>query len=54
MEITRRIFLGAAAVFLAPAFAARRCVEAVRGLVYPGPVRPLNDEQVKRPGKWAG
>ncbi|GEM_PF-1384810 len=31
-----------------------RVVQALRGRYYPGPVRPLDQESVSRPGKWAG
>lgn len=31
-----------------------RVVRALRGKFYPGPVRPLDKENVSRPGKWAG
>lgn len=54
MELTRRVFLGAAALLLAPSLAAKRCVEAVRARIYPGPIRSLDAAEIKRPGKWAG
>lgn len=31
-----------------------RVVRAMPGRVYPGPVRPLDDENIRRPGEWAG
>ena len=31
-----------------------KVVRALRGKIYPGPVRPLDKESVSRRGKWAG
>ena len=29
-------------------------IRALRGKPYPGPLQPLKEEEIKRPGKWAG
>jgi hypothetical protein len=31
-----------------------RVLTALRGRRYPGPVSTLSDEEIKRPGRWAG
>jgi hypothetical protein len=64
MELKRRNFiaLGAAAFAVAGtgvwawlrARAPVRWLVAVRGGRYPGPVRPLDEREMKQPGKWIG
>ena len=64
MEMTRRGFvaaLGAAvagtlagATWLAVRLSPRRMVTAVRGRTFPGKLRPLRDEDIRTPGRWAG
>ena len=31
-----------------------RCVRAVRSRLYPGPLKRLDNADIKRPGRWAG
>lgn len=31
-----------------------RCVQAVRGRIYPGPVKEIDDGEIGGPGRWAG
>lgn len=64
MEVGRRRFLGGllavGAALLAPLLPhlerllPARCVEAVRGRLYPGPVREMDEGEVGSPGRWAG
>jgi len=57
----RRAFLGsllaAAAALALPLLRGllpARWTEAVRGRLYPGPVRDMDPAEVRRPGRWAG
>ena len=56
MVMMRRGFLRLAigALLAAPVRWVARCTVAVRARRYPGPVRPLDEANVRRPGKWAG
>lgn len=64
MEVGRRTFLGlmlaAGAALAAPMLPLfrrilpARFVEAVRSRLYPGPVRPLDMAEIRKPGRWAG
>ncbi|MHC4974183.1 MAG: hypothetical protein ACYTG3_17830 [Planctomycetota bacterium] len=55
-----RICLGIGATAVAPLLPLlERClparvVHAIRSHRYPGPVRPLRDEEITRPGRWMG
>jgi hypothetical protein len=64
MELKRRQFmkllLGAAAVLAVAGWglirraSPRRVIQAWRVRRYPGPVRALDEAQVRQPGPWAG
>lgn len=55
-----RLFLGLGATAVAPLLPLlERClparvVQAIRSRRYPGPVVPLCDEEVSKPGRWMG
>ena len=64
MEMTRRTFvatLAAAgtglltgAAWVARRLAPQRILSAARGRFFPGKIRPLKENEVIEPGKWAG
>lgn len=64
MEVGRRTFvgllIGAGVALATPALSLlerllpARYTEAVRSRRYPGPVRDLDDREIRRPGRWAG
>ncbi len=64
MEVIRRRFikvlLGALGLAVTPALAILShiapeiWVEAVRGSVYPGPLKHMDEAEVARRGRWAG
>jgi hypothetical protein len=64
MELKRRHFIGACGAALAAAAAGGwtwfrrqppvRWLVALRGGRYPGPVRPLDEQDLKKPGRWLG
>ena len=61
MDLERRQFFGvvAAAATAALGWTAHRVnpvrwVEAVRSRIYPGPIKPFNAADVRRPDPWAG
>lgn len=64
MELKRRTFLGACSAALVAAGAGGwtwlrrqppvRWLIALRAGRYPGPVRPLDESDMKRPGRWLG
>lgn len=54
MEIGRRGFIGAILGFLVDRILPRPVVEAIHVHRYPGPVRELDEEEVRKIGPWAG
>ncbi len=65
MELNRRhfverVFAAAAAAVVLPTDALasrllpRRYTEALRSRLYPGPLKRLRHEEVRKQGKWAG
>jgi hypothetical protein len=62
MDMNRRHFMKSLGrgllVLTAPvvwtAHGIRRVVHAARGARYPGPIKPLDAKEIRRPGKWAG
>ena len=64
MELKRRHFIGVCGAALAAAATGGwtwlrskppvRWLVAVRGGRYPGPVRPLDENDLKKPGHWLG
>ena len=64
MELKRRNFIGVCGALLATAATGSwawlrsrppvRWLTAVRGGRYPGPVRPLDEKELKKPGRWLG
>ena len=55
MDLTRRHFIRNAILLLAPIVVApRKWLTAIRARVYPGPIAPLDPEQIRQPAKWAG
>ena len=55
-----RLLLAAGAAAAAPLlpvlerFLPTRFVHAIRCRRYPGPVAPLRDEEIRKPGRWMG
>ena len=55
-----RLLLGVGATAAAPLlpvlewFLPARVVHAIRCRRYPGPVEPLRDEEIRKPGRWMG
>lgn len=64
MELKRRNFIGVCGALLATAATGSwawlrsrppvRWLAAVRGGRYPGPIRPLDEREMKKPGRWLG
>lgn len=46
--------LAAPLIWVVERVAPARCVEALRGRFYPGPVAPLEKSEVAKVSKWAG
>jgi hypothetical protein len=54
MEIGRRGFIAAVLGFLVDRILPRPVVEGMQCCRYPGPVRELDEEEVRKVGPWAG
>jgi hypothetical protein len=54
MEIGRRGFIGAILGFLVDRILPRPVVEVIAACRYPGPVRDLDEEEVRKIGPWSG
>jgi hypothetical protein len=54
MEVGRRGFIGAVLGFLVERILPRHLVEVIALCRYPGPLREIDEAEVRRVGPWAG